>query len=128
MCFNYNIIIILTEIWLNSSVAKTELFDVRYNVHRRERETSCINNFKERGGMLISISNQLNSYRVNERESQCEDLRVTLTVPSSATKLQLALSATYLPVPVNKCKMELFVDNCNKVSELHDYFTCVISI
>ncbi|CAB3251213.1 unnamed protein product [Arctia plantaginis] len=55
---NYDIIV-LTETWLNSSVLSTELFDDRYVVYRRDRESSGFHPGKEGGGVLVAVSRRL---------------------------------------------------------------------
>lgn len=52
---NYDIII-LCETWLNSSILSSELFDDRFVVYRRDRETSNFRIKKEGGGVLIAVS------------------------------------------------------------------------
>lgn len=113
---NYDVII-LVETWLNSSVLSSELFDARYVVYRRDRETTGFQPHKDGGGVLIAVSIKINSRRVNEWQSRCEDLWVTLDTSATHTSQRLALCAVYLPPPVSLTTLEYFIERCNHVFE-----------
>lgn len=104
----------LTETWLNSSVFDSELFDSRYIVYRRDRETSGFHNFKDGGGVLIAVSKRFPSKRLHEYESKCEDLWVQIECHNGLGKIDiLNLCAVYLPPPVQRHILEEFIYNAN---------------
>lgn len=116
VCNNYDVVI-LTETWLNSSVLSSELFDERYVVYRRDRESSSLHCGKEGGGVLIAVKKNLKSKHIQHWESNCEDLWVTLELPLSRSVRQLALCAVYLPPPIRRSSLEYFLNNCTAVLE-----------
>lgn len=73
ICNDFDIII-FTETWLNSSVFDSELFDSRYVVYRRDRESSGFHSKKDGGGVLVAVSARFQSVRLKSLESKCEDL------------------------------------------------------
>lgn len=123
-CSSYDVII-LTETNLNSSVNSSELFDSRYQVYRRDREMTGFRGFNDGGGVLIAVSRNLNSRRMVNWESSCEDLWVTIEGPFDLAT-HLSLCAVYLRSPISKPILEHFLNNCNAVSENHDFKTCII--
>lgn len=116
---NYDVII-LTETWLNSNVLSSELFDDRYEVYRRDRETTGFQHNKDGGGVLIAINKKINSTRIERWQSNCEDLWVTLDISTSHKSRQVALCAVYLPPPVCLATLDHFVDSCNRVLDSKD--------
>lgn len=118
---NYDIVI-LTETWLNSSVLSTELFDDRYIVYRRDRDGRK----KDGGGVLIAVLKKINSKRMVQWESQCEDLWITIEVQFSKSIRQIALCAVYLPPPVICSTLDNFLDCCNVVLEQTGLYTCIV--
>lgn len=118
-------LIILTETWLNNNVLSGELFGNKYLVYRRDRETSKLTNKKDGGGVLIAVSPKLNPRRMEQWESECEDLWITVDISIDGTSTRLAICAVYLPPPVNKKSLDLFTANCNAVSEMHNMYTCI---
>lgn len=99
-------IIVFTETWLNSGVHDNELFDDRYNVFRRDRESSGFHNKKDGGGVLIAVSKHLKSHRLHLCESDCEDLWVKIEMHDKTGKSKiLYICSVYLPPPVqqNNC-------------------------
>lgn len=115
-CNNYDIIV-LTETWLNSSVLSSELFDGRYVVYRRDRESSGLVQGKEGGGVLIAVLKKINSKRVTQWESKCEDLWIVISSGNLPASRQIALCATYLPPPIQLSTLEHFINSCNIVFE-----------
>lgn len=103
----------MTETWLNNTICDAELFDSRYTVYRRDRQSSGFYAKKDGGGVLIAVSNKFYSSRCNS-ESQCEDLYVKVEI---SHRNYLFFCAVYLPPPLNKNILEHFLDNFNHVSE-----------
>lgn len=124
-CSNYDIIV-LTETWLNDSVLSRELFDDRYVVYRRDRQTSGFCSKKEGGGVLIAVRTGLNANRECNWESNCEDLWVTLEVPGSRSLFRIAVCAVYIPPPVHQHIIEHFINNCYKVVEVSEMDICLV--
>lgn len=117
VCNNYDIIA-LSETWLNSGVFDSELFDCRYAVYRRDRETSGFHSGKNGGGVLIAVSKRLNSRRLQTNESKCEDLWVEVECRNNSGSVErLLLCVVYLPPPIQRHVLEEFVNNSNQVIE-----------
>lgn len=124
-CTNYDVLV-LTETWLNSSVLSSELFDDRYVVYRRDRETTGFHPNKDGGGVLIAVSTKISSKCIDKWYSKCEDLWVTIDISTAHKPLQLALCAVYLPPPVSLSTIEHFIEQCNGVSESANMPICII--
>lgn len=96
-------IVILIETWLNDTISDNEIFDSRYNVYRRDRESSTFNNYKKTdGGVLIAVSTRLKSKRVIEWESGMEDLWVEVSIKVNKQIETLRICSVYLPPPICK--------------------------
>lgn len=121
---NYDVIILI-ETWLNSNVSSSELFDDRYVVYRRDRETTGSQSNKEGGGVLIAVHRKFNSSLVAHWQSKCEDLWVTVEISTSHASRQMALCALYLPPPVCLSNLDHFIEHCNKVLDSTDIPICV---
>lgn len=105
-------IICLTETWLNHSVYSSELLCDRYNVHRRDRETSSSSKL-EGGGVIIAVDKQLISYTENSWLSEAEDIWVTvISSDNSATKFHIG--SVYIP-PGDVMALNLF---CSKLTDI----------
>lgn len=115
VCNDYDVIT-LSETWLNSSVFDSELFDNRYVVYRRDRETTGFHSKKNGGGVCIAVSRRFNSRRLQNLESKCEDLWVCTECYKGQGKTeQLYLCAVYLPPPIQHHILDEFLTNSNKV-------------
>lgn len=124
-CMNYDVIV-LTETWLNNNIGNSELFDDRYEVYRRDRETTLSHFKKEGGGVLIAVRKNINSTRVDRWQSGCEDLWITIDISTSHVSRQIALCAVYLPPPVCAATVDRFVEHCNMVFDSTDIPVCLI--
>ncbi|VVC97217.1 unnamed protein product [Leptidea sinapis] len=51
---NNFMIIILTETWLNNNIFDSEIFDTRYEIYRRDRQSNSFYSNKDGGGALIA--------------------------------------------------------------------------
>lgn len=118
LCISNYDIIVLTETWLNNSVSNHELFDNRYNVYRRDRETTGFNCGINGGGVLVAVLKKFKSVRMSSWESDCEDVWVTLDFPAKNSSGRMAFCGVYLPSPVRNTVLEHFIGNCNRVTEL----------
>lgn len=108
---NYDIIC-FSETWLNSTVFSEELFDDRYVIFRRDRE-STKSLSKEGGGVLAAVSKKLIVSRKTEWESDNEDL--WLVIKSRFNSL-IFICILYIPPSVT-------VDNyCNQIEKLQDLY------
>lgn len=111
VCNNFDVIV-LTETWLNGSVLDRELFDNRYEVYRRDRESSGFHSSRDGGGVLIAVSRRYKSSRLFGYESDCEDLWVRMEVADkNKKKEQLYICSVYIPPPVQKHMLDHFIHN-----------------
>lgn len=111
-------VIIFTETWLNSSVFDRELFDDRYIVYRRDRETSVLNNSKKSGGgVLIAVSNKWISHRLTDWESEHEDLWVSIEYGTGKNKQSINICAVYLRPPVSKYNLMNYLEATDKFTQ-----------
>lgn len=126
MCCNNYDIVIFTETWLDCTVLSSELFDDRYIVYRRDRESSCLQSGKRGGGVLIAVKKSMNSKREKQFESNCEDLWLTLDLSVARSVRRAAFCSVYLPPPVRVPYLEQFLDKCNEVFEqLNCSYVCI---
>ncbi|CAH2264054.1 jg16412 [Pararge aegeria aegeria] len=120
---------VLFKTWLNSNILSHELFDNRYTVYRRDRESVGFQNKKDGGGVLIAVYNKYISKRMSIWESDCEDVWVTLEICSKKSgkflKHNIAFCAVYLPPPVSRSSLESYLDNSNAVCE-QNLYTCIL--
>lgn len=116
-------VIVLTETWLNKNILSSELFDDRYIVYRRDRESTGFHRNKEGGGVLIAVAKHICSCRILKWESNCEDLWVKLHLGN--TRNEIILCAVYLPPPFQKSILDHFIDNCNKISDQSGATLCL---
>ena len=103
---NYDVIC-LTETWLNSNIFSEELFDDRYVVYRRDRETT-MSSSKEGGGVLAAVSKKLISSRKMMCESDYEDLWLVIK-PNNYSKFFMYLCIVYIPpsLPINDFNIQV---------------------
>lgn len=107
--------IVICETWLNSSFTDSELFDNRYFVYRRDRESSGFHSGRSGGGVLVAVSKRWPSYRLANFESKCEDVWVGLDIKINNKLEQLFICGVYLPSPLQKHVLEHFIANTNNV-------------
>lgn len=111
-------VVVLTETWLNDSVFDTELFDSRYHVFRRDRETSKYKKRKDGGGVLIAVSKRFYSSRISKYESKCEDVWVKIDGSSKgSSKNSLYICAVYLPSPLKMDDLDTFTKRAQHALE-----------
>lgn len=115
---NYKIIV-FTETWLNQHIHSKEFIDDRYNVYRRDRHTSSSKK-SDGGGVLVAVSRELESTRVKNWETECEDLWVTIKININGIIKKIALCATYLPPPVKLETLNAYLHNVNDVIDKVD--------
>lgn len=86
-------IIALTETWLNDSIHNAELFPNEYQVYRRDR---CQNRtgMSRGGGVLIAVSGNIKIHRLNNLETEGENLWVKLEFPNKNTVI---ICVVYFP-------------------------------
>lgn len=105
-CNSYDIIVI-TETWLKDNINDRELFDKRYVVHRRDRDSTASKK-DDGGGVLVAVLNKYKSKRLKQYESVCEDLWVSIEVFFSNSVKRLTICAVYLPPPVTSKQLDIF--------------------
>lgn len=107
---NYDIIC-LTETFLNSSVESSEIFDNRYEVHRRDRESSASKTL-EGGGTLIATSKRFVVHRLHSLETGAEDLWVNIKINKYTS---FNLCTVYLPPRISSNTFNDFLTSCQKI-------------
>lgn len=108
-------IICLTETNLNSGFLDSELFDQRFNVFRRDRESSCASKV-EGGGVLIAINKKFNVIRRMSWDSSVEDIWLTVLLPTdNKNAREINLCVCYLPPDLPMDFLKRFHSNCQKV-------------
>ncbi|XP_064292001.1 uncharacterized protein LOC135309705 [Plodia interpunctella] len=107
---NYDVVC-FTESNLNDSVFDGEIFDGRYNVFRRDRETS-LSKKSDGGGVIVAIKKDIDVVRHFDWDSGAEDLWITL-FPSHACRIQLCVC--YLPPDINSDLLTDFYNNTQSV-------------
>ncbi|XP_047523578.1 uncharacterized protein LOC125062006 [Pieris napi] len=115
---NYKIIA-LTETWLKSGISNMELFDNRYTVYRRDRSSST-NTKSDGGGVILGVSKEISSFRVEAWESDVEDLWVTLQININKIIKKLSICVVYLPPPVKIGTLTHFLDSVDRALNLSD--------
>ncbi|KAG7306984.1 hypothetical protein JYU34_007107 [Plutella xylostella] len=90
-----------------------ELFDARYNIIRRDRESSKYSYKKDGGGVIVAVSNKYNCKRMLQWESDFEDIWLTIEIPNH--KCSFVLCASYLPPPVDSSLLKKYLKHCNRV-------------
>lgn len=114
-------VVVLCETWLTSSIKDSELFDDRYFVYRRDRESSGFHGGKSGGGVLIAVSKRWTSYRLQKYESKCEDVWVGIDIKINKKLERLLICGIYLPPPIQKHVLDNFICNTNNVLENNVY-------
>ena len=120
-CNNYDLIV-LTETWLCTGIYDSELFSANYNVYRRDR--NVVNSKKlNGGGVLVAVSNHINSKRNINWDSACEDIWVTLELNKN---IKLAICVAYIPPPVNEVVLDHFINNYNNIVDTINFGVLII--
>lgn len=109
---NYDIVC-LTETNFDRGVYDNEFVDNRYNVFRRDRESSCSSK-QSGGGALIAVKNNINVIRQSSWESIVEEIWLTIisNKPGDST---LHICLCYLPPDLSIDNVGTFYDNCQRV-------------
>lgn len=83
---------------------------------------------KEGGGVLIAVSNHIESCRIQGYESDCEDIWVSLNINSKkgVNSETIYICGVYIPPPVQKHILKHFIDNTNRVLESFDGTSLVV--
>lgn len=106
-------VIVVTETWLNDNINDGEIFDARYNIYRRDRESSSLAG-KEGGGVLIAVSKAYDSARACQWETTAEDLWVRVKINEGK---KINICAVYLPPPVTLQHLDMFLSSVTSVNE-----------
>ncbi|KAL0852460.1 hypothetical protein ABMA28_000634 [Loxostege sticticalis] len=110
-------VIALSETWLASDIFDSELFNDRYVVYRRDRDSSFFHTKKYGGGVLLAVSKCLNSCRLTYYESKCEDVWISVDIRVNNKLEKLSICCVYIPSPVQKHVLEHFLDSANQAME-----------
>lgn len=118
-------IIVITETWLNDSVLDAEVLNDNYRIYRRDRESTSGSKL-DGGGVLIAISNKINSSRLSDLESNHEDIWIKVTDTSEANYV-LIICAVYVPPPVTCDRLNSHLDCIsNSMSSLNERGTFLV--
>lgn len=119
---NYDIIC-LTETNFNESVFDRELVDSRYNVYRRDRQSTGSSK-RDGGGVLVAIKKQINSIRLNSWETSFEDIWLKVQYDTSI----FYLCVCYLPPHLSADDLSTFYDHvqCNINNKIHNQKVLII--
>jgi Reverse transcriptase (RNA-dependent DNA polymerase) len=100
---NYDIISV-TETWLRDGIYNRELFDKRYAVFRRDRDTSKSAK-KDGGGVCIAIKKDSTYLTFNNTAWQCDEIEdIWVTLISKVNNQRLHINTAYIPGIVSaKC-------------------------
>lgn len=112
-------VICLTETNLNSGVFDNEILDSRYNVFRRDRDSTSVLK-KDGGGILVGVKKYYNVVRQYSWESRFEDIWLSIKQNNSLTpNVHLCLCYLYPSMPkVDLCS---FYDKLqNVILKLND--------
>lgn len=102
-------VIVLVETWLNATVYDHEYLDNRYNIYRRDRNSTCsYPSKKEGGGVCVAVHKRLQSIRKLSWESECEDLWINITL-GKASGQSFNICTVYVPPPIKLDYLELFL-------------------
>lgn len=85
-------IIVITETWLNSSVYNAQLFDERYEVHRRDRHTGQTRG----GGLLVALRRNSDGPRA-ERLQHLETDGENMWLKINLNGLKIYTCIVYIP-------------------------------
>jgi hypothetical protein len=102
-----------TETNFDGGIFDCESFDNRYNVYRRDRETSC--SLKNSGGgILVAVKNNINVIRQTCWESRVEDIWLSI-MPPRAIKPSLHVFLCYLPSDLPIEDLTVFYISCQDI-------------
>ncbi|KAL0871995.1 hypothetical protein ABMA27_004435 [Loxostege sticticalis] len=122
---NYDVIC-LVETNLTDDICNSEIFDHRYHVFRRDRQTTS-NKKKDGGGVAIAIKKKYNVIRQQLWETHLEDIWITIRSDSS-NHWNLNICVNYLPSYVTIDDLNIFYNNYQNIileADESDRFVCV---
>ncbi|CAH2207777.1 jg26218, partial [Pararge aegeria aegeria] len=116
---NYDVIC-LTETNLNSGIYDREIFDTRYNVFRRDRQSSCVTK-KDVGGVAVAIRKNFSVIRQTSWDSEIEDLWLSIVCDGGENVNIINLCVCYLPPDLPLRDVKSFYNSCISTITRSDY-------
>lgn len=92
-------VIVFTETWLNSGIADGEFIDSRSSTPGHRDRSSSKNPKLDGGGVVIEVSREIPSYRMQFCETDCKDLWVIIKTKVNSLLTNYTICAIYLPPP-----------------------------
>lgn len=121
---NYDIVCI-TETNLIDSISDSEIFDLRYNVFRRDRCSSA-NTKKDGGGVALAIKKDYIATRLRSWETDLEDIWISIPNPDGKGKINILLC--YIPPYITIDSLSQYYKHCQNLileSDDTDEFLCI---
>lgn len=112
--YNFDIIL-LTETWLSSDIANSELFDDRYSVYRKDRD-SFTSDKKKGGGVLVAVHKRAASRILLHEFDDLEHIIVKVNEGS----LSLLISVVYFPPGSDLASYERFGEDIENLMDKYD--------
>ena len=110
-------IIIGTETWLNPNIPSHELFPPNlYNVYRKDRTQN--NKGKSYGGVLIAITKEFISSKIDELQTDCENVWAEINI--SGTK-KIIVGCYYRPPSDDGTSLENLNSSLTKIIHILFY-------
>lgn len=100
-------IVIFTESWSNDSVFDAEVLINNYTIYRWDRD-KLTSVQVDGGGVMIGVSNKLNSNRLPHLESSVENLSVSVSFGNS---YEVLIYVVYIPPPITATFLEKYLDS-----------------
>lgn len=113
-------IILLTETWLCSDIDSSDLFDNRYIIFRKDRN-SATSSFKRGGGVVIAVKNCFEAFLIDVPDLELECLWISLNLRCRG---KLLLCLIYFPPNTNIDTYVKFFDVFVRFTSYKNIFVC----
>ena len=117
-------VILLTETWLCSDIDSCDLFDYRYNVFRKDRDSST-SIFNRGGGVAIAVKNCFSAVQLEVPDLELECLWISINLKFQRKML---LCIVYFPPTSSLETYVKFFDVFVKFTSYENIFYVVILI
>lgn len=112
---NYDVIV-LAETWLRDGIFSNEIFDERYEVFRRDRDTQTSSK-SDGGGVLIAVKKSGNYYVTHRPDLQSKSEDVVVTIKHKRNNKFLYVSGVYLPTEAKANDIRSYTEHVTKLRE-----------
>lgn len=109
-------VIVATETWLNDFIRDSEIFHSNYSIYRRDRSNTSLAG-KEAGGVMIAVHKSYDSISLQNCNSSCEDVWVSLKVNDGNNLRTIIICAVYVQPPVSSTYLSCFLNNFSEVMD-----------